>query len=374
MRRYMLIIVTIMVVVTNVCNARCQEIDYYELSPELKEMQNLLSKNKENYNDIIDESPKEIILNLLKGQFKFNTKEFIVKMIKLMCKEIRSNFSMLISLTMVAILTCILKNMQSSFCSDELSKFSFYACNMVAQIMLMKCFNNCIAITKVLLEDVETFSLAVVPITTSLMISCGDVIKVSSLKQFILCGISMVVHVIRKVSLPLIYISTVLKVINSVTSRVEIRKLGKFIQNISTLISGFLLTLFIGVVALKGSSARLVDGITSRTAKYMFGAFIPVVGKYLSDIADSVIGALVMIKSVVGIASVLGIILICVIPIIKLASIVLGLKFMEAVLEPIVDEKFSKLIGEVATSISSMVGIVFFVGVVIILSIKIFLT
>ena len=90
----------------------------------------------------------------------------------------------------------------------------------------------------------------------------------------------------------------------------------------------------------------------------MFGACIPVVGKYISDIADSVIGSLVMIKSVVGIASVVGIILMCMIPIIKLTSVMLVLKLMEAMLEPVVDKKFQRLLGEVASWGISLIGLV----------------
>lgn len=374
MRRYLCVIVMIIVLGVSTKCVHCDKIDYYEISPELHKIQNILNKNSDVYNDVLGKTPKEMILDLLKGRFKFSMKDFIIRIVKLMSHEIRSNVRMLVGLTMVAILTSILKNMQSSFCNDELASISFYACNIVANMLLFKCFNNCINITKGIIDDIGALTVAVVPVSTSLMMSCGEIVKVSAVKPFILCGVSMLVYAIKKISLPLVYISTVIKVVSSITSRVEVTKIGKLIQSASNFVSGFLLTVFIGVVAIKGAGAQLVDGITTRTAKYMFGACIPVVGKYLSDIADNVIASLVMIKSVVGIASVIGIILMCVIPIIKLASVVIVLKLMEALLEPVVDKRFSKLVGEVSTSVSSMIGIVFLVGVVIILSIKIFLT
>ena len=110
------------------------------------------------------------------------------------------------------------------------------------------------------------------------------------------------------------------------------------------------------------------DGITGKTAKYMFGEFIPVVGKYLADVADSVIGSLVLIKNVVGILGVIGVILMCIIPIIKLFSIVIILKVVETTLEPITDKRLFSSIGEVVKAVNAMIGIVFLLGVMNIFS------
>jgi len=43
----------------------------------------------------------------------------------------------------------------------------------------------------------------------------------------------------------------------------------------------------------------VVDGVTSKTAKFAIGAFIPVAGKYLADAADAVIGCTLLIKNAV---------------------------------------------------------------------------
>ena len=60
------------------------------------------------------------------------------------------------------------------------------------------------------------------------------------------------------------------------------------------------MTLFIAIVTLQGAIGAVVDGVTSKTAKFAIGVFIPVAGKYLADAADAVIGCTLLIKMLLG--------------------------------------------------------------------------
>ena len=54
---------------------------------------------------------------------------------------------------------------------------------------------------------------------------------------------------------------------------------------------GGLLTIFLGIISIQGATAAVTDGVTIRTAKYLTGNFVPVVGRMFSDAADMVVGA-----------------------------------------------------------------------------------
>ena len=340
-------------------------IDYYELSPELSRIQEVLSKNDMS-NKIFDVNPKSLIKDLISGRFKFDLKKFLNSLTKLLLKDILQNASLLVNLMLLAILCAILNNIQNSFCS--FNNIAFYVCNVAIISILMKCFNNCVNITKDVVDDIGIFSRSVIPISTSLMLSSGQVMKNNTLKPFLLYAISVIVDLIKKVNLPLIYMATILEIFNNITDKIQISKLGKLLRNMSNFIIGFILTIFIGVITIKGTVANLVDSITGKTAKYMFGEFIPVVGKYLADVADSVLGSLMLIKNVVGIASVLGIVLMCIIPIVKLFSIIIILKIVETTLEPITDKRIVNSVNQVVKAVSAMIGVVFLLSVVTIFS------
>ena len=135
-----IIIVVILILKGTSVNA----MDYYEISPELSRMQEILDKNISN--ETLDISTKDLIRDLLSGGFKFDFKKFLTRLIKLLLKDILSNANILVNLMLLAILCAILKNIQDSF--DSSNNKAFYVCNIAMISVLMKCFNSCINITK----------------------------------------------------------------------------------------------------------------------------------------------------------------------------------------------------------------------------------
>jgi stage III sporulation protein AE len=101
----------------------------------------------------------------------------------------------------------------------------------------------------------------------------------------------------------------------------------------------------------------VVDGVTSKTAKFAISTFVPVAGKYLADAADTVIGCTLLIKNAAGIAVMIGIIAICIVPLLKIAALVLIYKAAGALVEPISDKRMSSCINDVAGSIVYVLGI-----------------
>ena len=55
---------------------------------------------------------------------------------------------------------------------------------------------------------------------------------------------------------------------------------------------GLFFTIFLGVISVQGASAAVTDGITLKTAKFITGNFIPVIGRMFTDATDTVIKCL----------------------------------------------------------------------------------
>ena len=108
-----IIIVAIIILKGTSVNA----MDYYNISPELSNMQEILDKSISD--EILDISPKNLIKDLLSGTFKFDFKKFVVSLIKLLLKDISSNAKILANLMLLAILCDILNNIQNSFGKSE---------------------------------------------------------------------------------------------------------------------------------------------------------------------------------------------------------------------------------------------------------------
>ena len=101
-----------------------------------------------------------------------------------------------------------------------------------------------------------------------------------------------------------------------------------------------------GIVSLEGTLSSSVDGITAKTAKAAVSGVIPVVGKILGDVVDSVLGCGVILKNAIGLIGVIVVIGICIVPIIKIAILSIMYNLASAVIQPISDEKIVKLLEE----------------------------
>jgi stage III sporulation protein AE len=151
--------------------------------------------------------------------------------------------------------------------------------------------------------------------------------------------------------------STVLAVVNNISERIQLSRLAKLMRQTVITVLGIILTLFVAIIAVQGSLGAVADGVTSKTAKFAIG-FIPVVGSYLADAADTVIGCTLIIKNAAGAAVMIGIIAICLVPILKISAIILMYKLVCAVVEPLSEKRITNCINEVANSIALVLGIV----------------
>ena len=125
-------------------------------------------------------------------------------------------------------------------------------------------------------------------------------------------------------------------------------KIAKFLKSSTIWFLGIILTVFVGVVSLEGTLSSSIDGITAKTAKSIVSSGVPVVGKILGDVVDSVLGCGVILKNAVGLVGVIVIIGICILPILKLSVLTISYQLVESVGGVIADEKIVKLLEQIA--------------------------
>ena len=130
---------------------------------------------------------------------------------------------------------------------------------------------------------------------------------------------------------------------------------------------GIILTIFVGVLSLEGTLTSSIDGITAKTAKAAVSSLIPVVGKILGDTVDSVLGCGLILKNAIGIVGVIVIIGICILPVIKLATLSIMYSIASAIIEPLADSKIVKLLNEMSGIFKLLLAILCSVSVLLII-------
>ena len=315
--------------------------------------------------------PQKIVSAAAKGDFEFSITGMLNRVVRYLLSEIFLNIDILIKIVILAIICAILKNLQNTFLSESVGELAFFVCYIVIVSVLMISFSSAMKMCVSIIDSMVSFMHAIIPLLITLLISAGNFSSAGVFQPILIMLVEVGATVIKNFFIPLIFLVTVLNIVNNISDKVQLTKLSGFLKQICTWGLGFILTVFIAVVSIQGSMGAVVDGVTSKTAKFAIGTFIPVVGKYLADAADTVVGCTLVIKNASGLIAMIGIIMICIAPLIKILALIVLYRLACAFVEPISDKKITSCLSDMASSLTYILGITAAVAVMFLLTITV---
>lgn len=309
----------------------------------------------------------ETLNNAITGNID-NTKIY-KKVLKIFGTEIEASISTLISILIIVVIHSVLKAISDNLENNNISKIIYYAQYVVIATIIMSNFTEIIKLIKDTANNLVGFMNLLIPILITLMTFTGSIVTGGLLQPIILFIINFSVNIINTVLIPLVLVSAALAIISKVSEKVQITKITKFFKSSVTWFLGIILTIFVGVVSLEGTLSSSIDGITAKTAKAVVSSIIPVVGKALGDLVDSVLGCGLILKNAVGVVGIIVIIGICIAPVLKLGTLTLIYNLAAGIIEPVADEKIVKLLEEMGGIFKLLFGILCTLSVMLIIGV-----
>jgi len=319
-------------------------------------------------NIIKDYDPKSILKDIAKGKYDFNAPEIVNKVLKYLFNEIYENIHILVTILVIAMLCAVLKNLQASFLNENTGEIAFFACYTVIVTLSVIGFGTAMQLGMEIIDNMVGFMYATLPLLIALLVSGGNFVTGGILQPFLIMIVEVSATIIKNTFMPIVLLSTGLAIVNNISEKIQLSRLAKLLKQVVVTALGIMLTIFIGFVTIQGSLGGVADGITGKTAKFAIG-FIPIVGNYLADAADTVVGCTLLIKNAAGTAVMIGIIVICLIPILKISAMILLYKLTCAIVEPLSEKRITNCINDVANSIVLILGIVCTVAFMFLISI-----
>ncbi len=318
-----------------------------------------------------DFDPEKILTQAAKGDFKFSITDMLNRTVRYLLSEVFLNIDVLVKIIILAILCAILKNLQNSFLSESVGELAFFVCYIVIVSVLMVSFTTAMKMCMSIIDNMVSFMHAIIPLLISLLVSTGNISSAGIIQPLLIVLVEISATLIKNFFIPLVFLVTVLNIVNNISDKLQLTKLSGFIKQICSWGLGIILTVFIGIVSIQGSMGAVVDGVTSKTAKYALGTFIPVVGKYLADAADTVVGCTLVIKNASGIVAMIGVILVCLAPLLKILALVILYKLTSALVEPISDKKITNCLSDMAASLTYILGLTAAIAVMFLIAITV---
>lgn len=302
-------------------------------------------------------------------QGKVDNESLYKNVMNLIGQEVTSSLKILISILVIIVIHGILKSITDNLENTSISQIIYFVQYILIVTLIMSNFTEIIKIVKDTANDLVGFINVLIPLLLTLLIYTGNIATSTLLQPIILFISNFIGNIIADILIPIVLIIVVFSIISKISERVQLNKLSKFLKSGVVWFLGIMLTIFVGVVSLEGTLSSSVDGITAKTAKSAVSTVIPVVGKVLGDVVDSVLGCGVILKNAVGLIGTIVILGICIMPIIKIGTLSIVYSLAAAIIQPIADDKIVKLLDEMSGVFKLLLGILCALSVLLIIGV-----
>ncbi|MFC7440956.1 stage III sporulation protein AE [Laceyella putida] len=330
---------------------------------------------KSDYGQYLSEPQGQNIFDLLLSPNKeLSLKHVLMAFARYFFHEILYNGKLLGTIVILTVLSMLLRTLQTAFEQNQVSQVAYAIVFMVLIVLAANSFHVAVDSAKTAIGRMIDFMLALVPMMLTLLVSMGNFGSVALFHPLIVFMIHMIGTFIYTVVFPLLFLSAILSIVSCLSEKYKLDHLAGLLRKISVSVLGGLLAIFLGVISIQGATASIADGVTLRTAKYITGNFVPVVGRTISEAADTVVGASLLVKNTIGLAGVLILLFICAFPALKILSLAFIYNFTAAVMQPLGNSPIIESLSTIGRTLIyvfaalATVGLMFFLAITIIVA------
>ncbi len=295
----------------------------------------------------------------------------------LLFDELKSSLKVASIIIVLALLSSVLKSLDNSFSSGTVSQIITYIIFITMVSLTLVGFKDVLEICNNTIDSTVGLMKVIMPVLITLLVLIGFPVTSTVLNPIFIGGVTFINIIFKKFLFVSIALAFAILVVNNLSKSIKLKKLSSFIKQINLVSIGAMFTIYLGLVSMQGLYVKSIDNFAVKTTKYAIGNFIPVVGNFVSDSVDMLLSSSQLIKGVFGGIGLVLLVAICLIPIIKILSIIFVYKVSAIVVEPIGEDSISSFLNEVANLMIVMLAciiaitIMFFVTVAILTSISV---
>lgn len=342
---------------------------------QIEKLYDYITGMKTEYELLKDMNVKDYVKSYMKtGDGGFSIKKIRQALINYALKETSASMRLMIIIIAIAIICALLNNLERAFNNENITNIAYLACFSIVVIFMAKSFYIGVDMVKDAIMKMTDFMTALMPVLIMLIASIGGFTEAAVMDPIIIGTINLSSRLYVDFIIPLIFMTFVLQFVNSISSGYKIDKLIKLINQTALWAQGIMMTIFIGIITVRGITSKTIDQVTAKTAKYAVDNFVPIVGKALSDAVSTVAGYSLLLKNAISSVGLIIIIAIMIFPIIKIFIMAIMYKLVAALIEPVSDGRLVNCIGSAGDSLILVMSCLISVTVMFFIMISIIAT
>ena len=304
--------------------------DYLELSE--------LEQKLRGMTDFSDLSFSDLVLELLQGKLPSGISGLWREVERLLFSYLGGQKQLAVQILLIALFSAVCTNFIRVFENSQIADISFYMMYLLIGTLLIGAFAEMQSLTVNTLKSLFQFVTLLLPAyVVTIVFSAGSV---SALGFYELTLLS--VHILQllfiKMVLPLIRIYVVFLFFNQLTQEDLFSQASEFLKTLLEWILKTTTAILVGLQTIQCLVAPAVDTLKNSTAHRIVKA-LPGVGGLMDSAAETIAGSALVIKNAVGVAGMIVVLLICLLPFFKLGLSVLLFRLLCALLQPISEKR-----------------------------------
>ncbi|MEG1847019.1 MAG: stage III sporulation protein AE [Lachnospiraceae bacterium] len=310
-------------------SAMMEQLDLESLNVELK---NLFPEYQLNFG--------ELVKNISNGKIKLNV-ELIFDMIKKgILGETSESGKIFVSILVIGLLSALFSNFSQIFENHQIADIGFYFLYMLLIVILVKTFETGYRITGSVVNQIVLFMKLLIPTFFIVVGAASGSLTAFSFYQLTLFVILAVEMILLSVLLPLSSSYLFLTVVNGLNEEERLHTLLELIQKGINLILKLLLGFIGGIGLLQTMITPVIDGLKVGVVKKTI-SLIPGLGNIADSVTEVVLGSALLIKNSIGVALMLLLLFLCLLPLIKIACLTCLLKVSAALMGMVADKRMT---------------------------------
>lgn len=279
-----------------------------------------------------------IVKAMTAGDLTGGVQLFGKMMRKALFGEWKTNRTTIIHVLVISLIAATLTGFSDIFQNKQISEVSYYMVYVLLLTILMKAFGTASMILTETLGQIVTFMKLLMPsFFLALGFSTGSTTGLV-FYEWILLLVTIVQWMLQKIILPVIHMYVLLMLVNQMVKEDFLSKMAELFHTASEWMLKTLLAAVMGFNLVQGLIAPAVDGFKKDMITKTAG-MIPGVGNVFDSVSDLVLGSAILVKNSIGVAALLILTAVCLIPVLKLLLFSASYKLASAVVQPVSDSR-----------------------------------
>lgn len=287
---------------------------------------------------------------------------------KIFLEELLVQKQLWMHILILAIAAAVLLHFADVFQNKSVSRISFCMIYMILFLLLIASFQSSMEIAGEVLRHIRDFMTVLAPSYFLAMTLTSYVTSAGVYYEFLLLLISAVRWFTERFLLPCIQVYVLLSLANHLSKEEKLTRLTELTGMVVEWSLKAVLAAVTGFHLIQGVITPAADAFRNTTVSQSI-EMVPGVGDIGGSVTDMVLGSAMLIKNGIGAAALVALVLICLIPLFKLAVIMAAYYALAAILQPVSDERITGCLGGMGNGVRLLFQTVFTILVLFLLTI-----